>query len=212
MNKLNALLFLTVISISPLPSLAQHGFTAVSDLAEFKKKFADEGKKVHFIQSSFKQEKNLSALQEKIVSNGKFWFAREKKVRIEYLKPFHYLLIINGEQMVIRDDQKENRVSTHSNKLFQQINRILVDCVNGAILENKDFSPRVFQNEKMYLLEMSPTSKTLKDFFETISVELDKKDWSVTSITLREPGGDNTVIHFFDKVINEELNDALFVR
>ena len=103
-------------------------------------------------------------------------------------------------------------MSTHSNKLFQQINRIIVDCVNGAILENKDFSPSVLQNEKVYLLEMSPNSKTLKDFFQMISVELDKKDWSVISITLKEPGGDNTVIYFFDKVINQELNDALFVR
>src|SRR5579859_4602875 len=132
------------------------GYNVVDDLAEFKRRFADEGKKIQSIRSAFVQEKSLSVLQEKIISEGKFSYQRERKVRIEYQKPFRYLLIMNGEQIFIRDDQKESRISTHTNKLFQQINRVIVDCVSGAILDNKDFSPLVYQNEKMYLLEMTP--------------------------------------------------------
>jgi|SRR5688572_9446047 len=187
------------------------GYKPVDNLTEFKTKFAEEGKKVSSISSHFVQEKNLSVLEEKIISEGKFWYKREKKVRLEYQKPFRYLMMMSGDQMVIRDEQKETRISTHSSKLFQQINRIMVDCVNGSILENKDFTSRVYQNEKSYLLIMTPTSKTMKDFFETIQVSVDKKDWSVTGITLNEPGGDNTAIRFSDKVFNEKLNDSLFV-
>jgi outer membrane lipoprotein-sorting protein len=187
------------------------GFKPVDNLTEFKIKFSDEGKKITAIRSNFIQEKNLSLLEEKIVSEGKFWYKKENKVRLEYQKPFRYLMMMNGDQMVIRDDQKESRISTHSNKLLQQINRIMVDCVNGSILENKDFTSRVFQNDKAYLLVMSPTSRSMKEFFQTIQVLVDKKDWTVTGITLTEPGGDNTVIRFSDKALNEKLDDSLFV-
>jgi outer membrane lipoprotein-sorting protein len=187
------------------------GYKAVENLTEFKTRFAEEGKKVSTISSNFIQEKNLSVLEEKIISEGKFWYKKERKVRLEYQKPFRYLMMMSGDQMVIRDEQKESRMSTHSNKLFQQINRIIVDCVNGSILENKDFTSRVYQNEKAYLLVMTPTSKTMRDFFQTIQVSVDKKDWSVTGITLDEPGGDNTIIRFSNKVFNEKLNDSLFV-
>ncbi len=151
-------------------------------------------------------------LSEKIVSKGKFWFKREQKVRIEYEKPFRYLLLINGDQILIRDDQKETKMSAHSNKLFQQINKVIVDCLSGAILENKDFAPRVFLNEKMYLLEMSPVSKGIKEFFQTIIVLVNKDDWSVTSIQMNEAGGDNTIIRFSDKALNQKLDDTLFTR
>lgn len=210
---LRSLVMLLLALVSVEETVAQHpGFNELINLVEFKKKFAEEGKKTLSIRSSFRQEKTLSMLEEKIISEGKFNYKREKKIRLEYQKPFRYLLIINGDQLLIRDDQKESRISASSSKLFQQINRIIVDCVNGAILDNKDFSPRVFQNEKMYLLEMIPTSKAIKDFFQKISVLVDKKDWTVVNITLLEPGGDNTIILFTDKVINDKLDDALFVR
>jgi outer membrane lipoprotein-sorting protein len=192
---------------------AQHpSFTPIGNLTEFKKKFLEEGKKVQSIRSSFVQEKNLAMLQEKIISSGKFWFQREKKVRIEYQKPFTYLMIINGEQIVIRDEQKESKISTHSNKLFQQINRIIVDCINGSIIDNKDFSSKIFQSEKAYRLEMTPTTKVIKGFFQKIIVLIEKSDWTVASIQLEEPGGDDTLIKFSDKVINAKLDEVLFVR
>jgi outer membrane lipoprotein-sorting protein len=206
-------LILLFILFSAPNAFAQHtGFTPINNRAEFKKKFSEEGKKVQSIRSSFVQEKNLSLLEEKIVSEGKFWFKRERKVRIEYQKPFRYLMIIKDDQILIRDEQKESRISAHSNKLFQQINRIIVDCVNGAILDNKDFTSRIFENEKTYLLEMTPASKSIKEFFQKIIVLVDKKDGSVVSIKLEEPGGDDTLIRFFDKALNEKIHETLFVR
>jgi len=149
-KSISGYLLLTLIFVSHF-ALAQHaGYSEVKDKEAFKKNFAVGAKNIQSIRSSFVQEKNLSMLSEKIVSQGKFWFKREQKVRIEYEKPFKYLLLINGDQILIRDDQKETKMSAHSNKLFQQINKVIVDCLSGAILENKDFAPKVFQNEKMY--------------------------------------------------------------
>jgi outer membrane lipoprotein-sorting protein len=192
---------------------AQHaGYTPVTDTVTFKRQFAAASQKVNTIKSDFVQEKNLSMLSEKITSKGKFWFKKENMVRMEYNQPFQYLMILNKNDIYIKDGQKENKISTKSNKLFQQINQIMVDCVKGTAFSNKDFSVKVFENKTGYLIEMSPKSKTLKDLFKNINVIVDKKQYSVNSIEMLEVSGDNTIISFTNKEINSNLPDALFTH
>jgi outer membrane lipoprotein-sorting protein len=190
---------------------AQHaGYRPVADLSGFKKEFAVESAKVKTITCDFTQEKVLMALTEKITSSGKFWFKRENRVRIEYLKPFTYLMIMDGDKMLVRDNEKENTINVKSNKLFQQVNRIIIDCVQGTILESKDFTTKVFEDDKTYLLEMTPSSKTLREFFQTILLTVDKGDYAVNSIEMNEPAGDKTIIFFRNKELNEPVSDAVF--
>ena len=186
------------------------GYRPVADLAGFKKKFALESGKVTSITSDFTQDKTLSALSEKITSSGKFWFKRNNRVRIEYLKPFSYVMIMSEDKMFVRDNQKENTINIKSNKLFQQVNRIMIDCVQGTILDSKDFTTKVFESDRFYLLEMTPSSKMLRDFFETVLLRVDKRDYSVESIEMNEPAGDQTVISFRNKKLNEQVADAVF--
>ena len=169
-----------------------------------------ESAKVMSITSDFTQEKTLAALTETITSTGKFWFKRNNRVRIEYVKPFSYLMIMNADKIHVRDNQKENTINVKSNKVFQQVNRIMIDCVQGTILESKDFSTKVFESEKIYLLEMTPLSKSLRDFFQTILLKVDKRDYSVNAIEMNEPGGDQTIISFQNKKLNEQVADAVF--
>lgn len=194
-----------------LQASAQYaGYKSISDLAAFKKQFAVESAKVQSITSDFVQQKELLALTETITSSGKFWFKRSNRVRIDYTKPFIYRMVMNGDKMMVKDDQKESRINVKSNKLFQQVNKIMIDCVQGTILDSKDFTTRVFENDKTYLLEMTPVSKTLKEFFQTIVLSVEKKDYSVKSIDMNEPSGDKTTITFSNKVLNAQVADEVF--
>ncbi len=186
------------------------GYKPVSDLPSFKKKFSTESAKVKSITSDFTQEKILMALTEKITSTGKFWFKRENRVRIEYVKPFAYLMVMNNDKMLVKDSDKENKINVKSNKLFQQVHRIMIDCVQGTILDSKDFTTRVFEDDKVYLLEMTPSSKALHEFFQTILLTVEKNDYSVKSIEMNEPAGDKTIISFKNKKLNEQVADAVF--
>lgn len=186
------------------------GYEPVSDLSGFKKEFSVQSSKINSITSNFTQEKILSALTEKITSHGDFKFKRSNKVRIDYTKPFSYAMIMNGDKLMVKDDQKETQVNVRSNKLFQQINRIMIDCVQGTILDSKDFTTRVFENDKRYLLEMRPVSKSLREFFQTILLEVEKNDYSVHSIEMNEPSGDNTIITFTNKKLNGQVPDSVF--
>ncbi|QEC69455.1 outer membrane lipoprotein carrier protein LolA [Panacibacter ginsenosidivorans] len=206
------LLFLASILFSSTVFAQHAAYIAVTDTAGFKQQFAAASQKINSIKSDFVQEKNLSMLSEKITSKGKFWFKKDNMVRMEYNQPFQYLMILNKNDIYIKDGQKENKISTKSNKLFQQINQIMVDCVKGTAFSNKDFTVKVFQNNTGYLIEMSPINKTLKDMFKKINVTVDKKQYAVNSIEMLETSGDNTVITFVNKEINSNVSDALFTH
>jgi len=186
------------------------GYKPVTDMASFKQDFTTTAQKTQTIKSDFLQEKNLSMLSDKIISKGKFWFKKNNLVRIEYTQPFQYLMVMNQNNVYIKDGQKENKMSTRSNKLFQQINKITVDCIQGTALNNTDFTIKVFENTQGYLVEMTPVTKTLKEFFKNINIVVAKKDYAVTKIDMIEPGGDNTVINFLNREINTNIPDAVF--
>jgi outer membrane lipoprotein-sorting protein len=201
-------LVLCLISFSARAQYA--GYTLLSDNAPFRAAFAAASKQTTSIRCDFVQEKNLSVLSEKITSRGKFFFRRENNIRMEYTQPFQYLMILANNHAYIRDGQKENSVSTGSSKLFKQINQLVIDCVRGTAVDNPDFSVRVFEGGQTYLIELTPVGKSLRELFQTVSVVLDKKDFTASRIRMLEPSGDNTVITFSNKEINTTLPDALF--
>ena len=187
------------------------GYKPMADMAAFKTQFAAATQQMQSIKSDFVQEKNLSMLSEKITSKGKFWFKKNNLVRMEYNQPFQYLVIINNNNVFVKDGDKENKISTKSNKLFQQINRMMVDCVQGTALSNPDFKVAVFENAQGYLVELSPVVKGMKEYFKNINIVLSKKDYSVSRLEMYEQAGDNTIISFVNKDLNAPIADALFV-
>jgi outer membrane lipoprotein-sorting protein len=208
--RVSVLLIAVFLCCSNVASAQYDGFKPIADLTGFKKIFAVESARVVSITSDFTQEKTLMALTEKITSSGKFWFKRNNRVRIEYLKPFAYLMIMDGDKMLVRDNEKGNKINVKSSKLFQQVNRIMIDCVQGTILDSKDFTTKVFEDDKVFLLEMTPVSKALREFFQTIVLRVDKHDYSVNSIEMNEPAGDKTIISFKNKRLNGQVADAVF--
>ena len=205
------LIFICGLIMAAFHVSAQYsGYTALKDINVFKTGFAAASQKTTSIKSDFVQEKNLSLLADKIVSKGKFWFKKENMVRMEYTRPFQYLMIINGQNIYVKDSQKENKISSKSNKLFQQINKIIIDCVKGEALESGDFNARVFEGKESYLVELSPVNKNLQTLFKNINVIAEKKNYEVTGIEMHEPSGDNTIIHFNNRQLNTTIPDALF--
>jgi len=203
-------IFLAFLCFS-LSAQAQHpGYSQLTELTKFKQQFAEVAQKTNSIKSDFTQEKSLSMLSDKITSKGKFWYRKPDMLRMEYTQPFNYLMILNKDNVYIKDGQKENKVSTRSNKVFKQINKIVVDCIQGTALSSGDFKSAVYESKGNYLVALSPVNKQLSEFFKTIEITVDKKDYSVSTIQMLESSGDSTTLHFINKEINATIPDALF--
>jgi outer membrane lipoprotein-sorting protein len=186
------------------------GYVLVNHPEAFKKSFTGATAKTESIRSDFVQEKFLTILTEKIVSKGKFCYRRKDKLRMEYTEPYSYLMILNTGKIFVRDGQKENKFSTSSNKIFQQVSRILIDCVSGTMLDNSDFQSRIFENGSTFLLELKPHAKNLRELYKNINIAVDKKDFSATTIEMYELSGDKTIIRFQNKELNAPIPDSLF--
>lgn len=199
------------ILTSPFYAEAQYrGYTGISDVTVFKEAFIRNTSLINSISCDFSQEKTLAALSEKIISSGVFKFKREDKVRIEYHEPYRYLLIMSGDEIFVKEDGKVNQTNVRSNKVFRQIQQIILDCVRGTIVNSEDFFPKMFENAGHYLIEMTPVSKSLGKFYSSIVLIVDKNDHTLQSLEMNEPSGDKTLMIFRNKIINTPLPDDVF--
>jgi outer membrane lipoprotein-sorting protein len=191
---------------------AQSGdFKLMKDTVTFKNKLQEKAKLTTSIESNFTQEKNLSMLSEKIISKGHFCFKKSNLLRWEYLTPTAYLIIINNEKIYIKDGKKTSKYDTRSNKIFKGINDMMMNSVQGNVLDHKEFKIKYLENETYYLVEMLPKNKEMKSYMKQISMYFDKQDYTVSKIRMTELSDDYTNIEFNSKKINPILNDSQFI-
>jgi outer membrane lipoprotein-sorting protein len=208
-HKRNTLLtFFIVISYL---SYSQGAFSEMKDHAGFKQKFSEVTRNTQTLEANFVQKKNLSVLSEKIITKGKFLFKKENKLRWEYTNPFHYLIILNNGMIFTQDEENKNKIDIRNNKMFTEINFIIMGCVQGNLFnDEKKFISSYFENNRYYLIKLKPLESTLKDYISEIKIYFDKNDLSVTRFEMNEPSGDYTIIEFSGKKENAIIPDEKF--
>ncbi|MBW7914673.1 MAG: outer membrane lipoprotein carrier protein LolA [Taibaiella sp.] len=186
------------------------GYKKLADVNSFKTELSKANAAVKNISSDFKQVKNLSLLAEKIHSKGKFYFMKPGMVRIEYTEPYYYLMVMNGSRMLVKDEQKSNKINAGSSKMMQSVNRVMVDCMQGTVFTNPDFKTTAYHDGNRYLLSLVPATADMKKLFEQIDVYMNKSGMDVVKLVLTETGGDFTAMEFYNTKHNLSLNETLF--
>jgi outer membrane lipoprotein-sorting protein len=199
--------FITFNSFAQTPS----GFKPIKDTVAFKTKMESQSKLTNSIESDFTQEKYLSVMSEKIISKGHFCFKKANMLRWEYLDPYKYLIAINKDKMFIKDNGKTTKYDINSNKMFKSINEMMVNTVQGNLLNNKDYKVKFYESEKQYLLELNPVQKAAKDFLKVIQLYIDKTDYAVVKVKMIEPSEDYTTIDFTNRKTNQPIADEKFI-
>jgi len=150
-------------------------------------------------------------MSEKITSSGKFFFKKEKMLRWEYTAPFSYLIIIINDIMYVIDEDKENKINLQTNKLFREINNIILGAIQGTLLTYpKNFKATLFDARSLYLASLFPQSAKLKETISEIDIYFNKSDYTVDRLIMREASGDFTRIEFRSKKLNQPIADEKF--
>lgn len=200
-----------VLLVSTISSWAQAGYTAVKNTQQVKDKFAATMKNTQTIESSFKQVKEMKLLKEQITSTGKFYYKKENKVRIDYQKPYQYLVILNNGQMSITDNYgKQTNIKTGNSKSMKAMNRVMIDCMNGNIFNNQDFTATINENSKEYSIILTPKSSEMKSMYKSLNVFFDKGNLKILKLVMHELNGDMTTMNYLQTQTNTTLNDQLF--
>ncbi len=193
------------------PLMAQPKPLSQTDAQEVKKRISEAAKTSLSIEAQFTQTKELSVIREKIISKGNFYFKKQKLLRWEYTYPFPYLIIFNNDKIYIKDEDKENHVSLQSNKVFREVNNILIGAVEGTLLsDSKNFSCNIFDLHDQFQASMIPLNPRIRETLSEIVLFFNKSDYTVDKLIMREVSGDYTNIEFSGKKINQNIPDAKF--
>jgi outer membrane lipoprotein-sorting protein len=200
---------LLIILFFPFVCFSQT-FKTVKDTAALKQKIESMSKSTTSIEADFIQEKNLSMLSEKIISKGHFVFKKENLLRWEYASPSKYLIVINKEKVIIKDEKKTTKYDMNSNKVFKEINDIMLSCVQGTIFKSNKFKTSYYENDKGYKLELIPQVKNMKETFKKINLYFDKNVTSVSKMEMIENNDDLTSLDFTNKKLNAPIAETIF--
>jgi len=191
---------------------AQTPFKPMKDTLAFKQRVDKMSKETNSIESDFVQVKNLAILSEKITSKGSFSFMKQNNLRWEYNDPYKYVIVINKDKILINDENnKVKKYDMNANKVFKEINDIMISCVNGDILKSNKFSIYYFENDKGYKLELVPLVKSMKESLKKINMYFDKNVTSVIKLEMMENGNDSTTIDFMNKKLNAPVSPDKFI-
>lgn len=180
------------------------------DIDAVGRKLDNMAESLHSIQSDFHQEKYMDFLDVTLVSKGKFWFQRENSLRWQYTEPYNYIVVINDGVVQISDDGKDREFQVKGNRIFEQVNNIIVASMKGDVIDNDDFDVRLFENDQYYLVRLKPLKREVSQVIHEMEMYFDKTSLQISKIRMNEPNDDYTLIRYTNRKINEPIPASVF--
>lgn len=179
--------------------------------AQIRTKINQAASQLQTLQCDFVQTKHLKMLNDKLVSHGKMYYKKSDKLRWEYTTPYHYIFILNGSQVLLKNEKRNDIIDVNQNKVFKEIARLMMNSVVGKSLsDSRDFSSKISSSNSELIATLTPMRKDLKQMFKQISLYFSKSTSLVYKVILVEKNGDKTVIELKNSKKNEPVNTNVF--
>jgi len=198
-----------IIIFLPVFLIAQKTATAEQQNAVIEKITA-ASKNMQTLVCNFTQTREMTILNEKIVSSGKMYYRNDNRLRWEYSDPFN-ALIINGKQMGMLTAKGKTAVSGGMAYLFKGISEVMMNGISGKNLtDKKRFDIQIYILENTCNVILTPKQAQMKKAFSQIIITFGTKDYLAQKVEMKEPSGNITTIQLTEKQINTKIPDDLF--
>ncbi len=179
--------------------------------AQIRTKINQAAAQLQTLQCDFVQTKYLKMLNDKLVSHGKMYYKKSDKLRWEYTTPYHYIFILNGSKVLLKNEKRNDIIDVNQNKVFKEIARLMMNSVVGKSLsDSRDFSSKISSSNSELIATLTPMRKDLKQMFKQISLYFSQSTSLVYKVILVEKNGDKTVIELKNAKKNESINTNIF--
>lgn len=205
MRKIVYLLFFMVLATQAQTKMSD---TEANDL---RAKVKTHSTSTQTISSDFVQYKHLDFLDNDIETFGQLVFKAPDLVKWEYVKPFKYSALFKGEKLFINDEGNKSNIDIGSNKMFKQLNKLIINSVKGDMFEEAEFNIEYFKKGKNSLVYFSPKNEKFAKYIKTFQIIFNEVG-DVIEVKMIEPSQDYTKIIFSNKVLNKPLPDAIFTN
>ncbi len=164
------------------------------------------------LRCDFVQTKELSLLQEQMVSHGVMYYQQEGgRLHWEYLTPYRYTFILNGDRVMMRSDERTDVIDTSGNRMFREIARMMMNSLTGRCLtETSDFEVRVVTEAQRWIAELTPRRSEMVRLFARIRLCFDPERQLVSRVEMIEKNGDRTIIELKNLKKNIAIDESVF--
>lgn len=163
------------------------------------------------ILSDFTQSKHLDFLDNDIITKGQLAFKSPNNIKWSYIDPFKYSVIFKNETLYINDEGNKSNVDIGSNKMFKQLNKLIINSVKGDMFDDDAFSMEYFKQDGSNLVYFTAKDAKLSKYIKTFHITFNNEG-DVEQVKMIEPSGDFTRITFSNRELNSPINDALFTN
>ena len=144
--------------------------------------------KAHFtnlnhIECNYKQEKELSMLNEPLISTGIFKYEKEGDISWEQQTPFKEIFLINGKS---------------DNTFDKHIKQFVMSILTGDILNDTKLAVSYSEGEQSYIVVITPKKGAIKKKLEEIILTFHKEIVTLSQLEIILQNGDVSSITFFD--------------
>ena len=179
--------------------------------AQIRQKIAAAAQAMTSLQCDFVQTKQLKMLNDKMVSEGKMYYSQKDKLRWEYVKPYQYIFIMNGDRVLLKNKERSDVIDVRQNKIFREIANIMLNSVVGNCLNDKrSFKTSITTDGSQWVATLLPQRKDMKQMFQKIILHFDQRQATVSRVELVEKNGDQTTIDLKNIRKNETIAPRTF--
>ena len=163
------------------------------------------------MQCRFVQSKTMAMLTEPSVSEGKMYFSSPDRLRWEYLTPYPFALVVNGERIVKVTDGKAEVLEGNAGRMYQGIVSMIMGSASGKkLFDTSAFDVVLYDDGACWKAEMTPKRRDMKRMFSQLVFHFDKKSQVIDHVEFIEPKGDKTEIRFEEVRLNEAIGEEKF--
>lgn len=179
--------------------------------AQIRQKIATAAQAMASLQCDFVQTKQLKMLNDKMVSEGKMYYSQKDKLRWEYVKPYEYIFIMNGDRVLLKNKERSDVIDVRQNKIFREIANIMLNSVVGSCLnDDRSFKTSISTAGGEWVATLLPQRKDMKQLFQKIILHFDQRQATVSRVELVEKNGDQTTIDLKNIRKNETIAPRTF--
>jgi len=182
-----------------------------AESAVLKTKVKAHATTINTLLSDFTQYKHLDFLSNDIISSGKLAFKSPDMVKWEYLKPFKYSVLFKNDKLFINDEGNKSDVDLSSNKMFKQLNSLIINSVKGDMFDDNEFDIAYYKKEANSEVHFSPKDKEFSKYIKAFHITFNDEG-HVVELKMLEPSEDYTKIVFNNRSVNTPLSDAIFAQ
>lgn len=161
-----------------------------------------ENAEVSRIDSRFTQTRSMAVFASDVVKEGSFSFRRPGEIRLDFDDGDY--IYMNDKEFEMLSEGRLTKTGKSSNPMLGGLRRMLSACLNGDMkaLVN-GFEPSLSEDGKSYTLVLVPSARQRSAMFSSLELRFDKRDMSLDTMKMCEPGGDYTSWSFTQKKIEK---------